>query len=201
MAQTIVQPWLQPEQVQLPLYFPYVVDEAELQVAWKQAASQVWEVLATGQDVAFVSEGDINFFSTFTYLAQTLQAWHPDVQIEAVPGITSPLAAAAALGLPLAIASQRVTILPAMHTVANLETALQTADVLVLMKVSSVYDQVWPVLQRYGLLQRSYIVERATLPDQKIYRDLCDRPSLELPYFSLLIVQIRPPESGNLFPV
>lgn len=199
MAQTIVQRWLHPKQQQLPLYFPYVLDEGELQQAWQEAAAQVWEVLKLGQDVAFVSEGDISFFSTFTYLAQTLQALHPEVRIEAIPGITSPLAAAAALGIPLAIATQRITILPAMHTVTDLETALHTADVLVLMKVSSVYPQVWQVLQRYDLLQHSYIVERATLPDQKIYKDLSDRPTLDLPYFSLLIVQIRQPDSGNVF--
>ena len=58
------------------------------------------------------------------------------------------------------------------------------------MKVSSVYEQVWQVLQRRGLLGNSWVVERATLPDMIIYSDLGDRPTLKLPYFSLLIVQV-----------
>ena len=57
------------------------------------------------------------------------------------------------------------------------------------MKVSSVYEQVWKVLQQRGLLERSWVVERATLPEQVIYAGLSDRPNLKLPYFSLLIVQ------------
>jgi precorrin-2/cobalt-factor-2 C20-methyltransferase len=140
--------------------------------------------------VAFVSEGDVSFYSTFTYLAQTLQHHHPDVIVQAVPGICSPLAAAAVLGIPLTIRDHRLIVLPALYTVADLETALQNADVVVLMKVSSVYKQVWTVLKQHHLLQHSYIVERATLPDQVIYKDLSDRLNLELPYFSILIVQV-----------
>jgi precorrin-2/cobalt-factor-2 C20-methyltransferase len=189
MAEQIISQWLQPGQIQLALSFPYVQDETVLTQAWKLAAAQVWQYLVQGQDVAFVSEGDISFYSTFTYLAQTLQAAHTEAQVQAVPGICSPLAAAAILGIPLTIRAQRLVILPALYNVAELETGLDYADVLVLMKVSSVYEQVWSVLCRRRLLQRSYVVERATLPQQRVYADLSNYPSLQLPYFSLLIVQ------------
>jgi precorrin-2/cobalt-factor-2 C20-methyltransferase len=58
------------------------------------------------------------------------------------------------------------------------------------MKVSSVYQQVWQVLQQRQLLEYSWVVERATLPEQVIYENLRDRPTLNLPYFSLLIVKV-----------
>jgi precorrin-2/cobalt-factor-2 C20-methyltransferase len=193
VAERTIASWLRPDQVRLALTFPYVQDEAALLQAWQAAAEEVWTYLAQGQDVAFVSEGDVSFYSTFTYLAQTLQQLYPSAIVQTIPGICSPLAAAAALGLPLTIRSQKLTILPALYTVTDLETAIQTADVLVLMKVSSVYEQVWQVLERHHLLQRSYVVERATLPEQVIYADLSDRPQLDLPYFSLLIVQVTPP--------
>jgi precorrin-2/cobalt-factor-2 C20-methyltransferase len=192
IAQRTIAEWLQPHQKQLALHFPYVYDETVLQQAWQAAAATVWQHLAQGDDVAFVSEGDVSFYSTFTYLAQTLQQHHPEAIVQTIPGICSPMAAAAVLGIPLTVQAQRLTILPALYTVAELETALNTSEVLVLMKVSSVYKQVWQVLQRYDLLQSSYVVERATLPDQKIYADLSDRPHLKLPYFSILIVQVRP---------
>lgn len=190
MAQQMITPWLQAEQIHLPLEFPYVQDDRQLQQAWEAAAEQVWHYLKTGQDVAFVSEGDISFYSTFTYLAQTLQHLYPEAVVQAIPGVCSPLAAASVLGIPLTVRSQRLTILPALYTVADLETALDTAEVVVLMKVSSVYAQIWPVLQRRGLLKRSWVVQRATWPDQVIYADLSDRPDLKLPYFSLLMVQV-----------
>lgn len=190
MAEQIIAQWLQPHQVRLALTFPYVQEEAELIHAWQIAAAQVWQYLSDGQDVAFFSEGDISFYSTFTYLAQTLQAAHPEAQVQSIPGICSPMAAASVLGIPLTVRAQRLVILPALYSVSELETVLDQADVLVLMKVSSVYEQVWSVLYQRRLLQRSYVVERATLPQQRIYADLSNYPSLQLPYFSLLIVQV-----------
>lgn len=196
IAERIVQEWLQPEQVHLALDFPYVQDAKTLTEAWQEAAEQVWQYLARGQDVAFVSEGDVSFYSTFTYLAQTVLHSHPEVEVQTIPGVCSPLAATAALGIPLTIWNQRLMILPALHAVADLETAIATADVIVLLKVSSVYEQVWDVLNRHGLLKQSYVVERATLPEQVIYADLSDRPQLKLPYFSLLIVQVHRADLG-----
>ena len=192
LAATIVSPWLSAEQKQLPLYFPYVQNEQVLLAAWQKAAATVWQYLQQGKDVAFACEGDVSFYSSFTYLAQTIQRSHPEVIIETVPGVSSPMAAASALGLPLTVREQKLAVLPALYAVGELENALGWADVVVLMKVSSVYQQVWQVLQRHNLLASSYVVERATLPNQIIYQDLHDRPNLQLPYFSLLIVKKTP---------
>ena len=190
MAQAIVAQWLGSHQVQLPLTFPYVQDMVTLTQAWQIAAEQVWHYLQLGQDVAFVCEGDVSFYSTFTYLAQMLQQLHPESVVQTVPGVCSPMAAASVLGMPLAVRQERLAVLPALYNVGELETILDWADVVVLMKVSSVYPDVWEVLQRRQLLEHAFVVERATLPEQVIYEDLRDRPALKLPYFSLLIVKV-----------
>lgn len=195
VAEQIVQDWLQPHQVRLGLDFPYVQDDQVLERAWQQAAQQVWSYLAQGQDVAFVSEGDVSFYSTFSYLSQALHQYQPQVQIETVPGVCSPLAAAAALGVPLTRRGDRLVILPALYTVAELEAVLDWADVVVLLKVSSVYPQVWSVLARRHLLHQSWVVERATLPQQIIHDNLQAQPELQLPYFSLMIIQVQPSET------
>ncbi|MBE7380778.1 MAG: precorrin-2 C(20)-methyltransferase [Leptolyngbya sp. SIO1E4] len=187
MAQNIVAAWLQPDQVQLPLYFPYVQDATLLEAAWKTAADQVWPYLARGEDVVFATEGDASFYSTFTYLAQTLQHHHPEVVVHTVPGVCSPLAAAAILGEPLALQAQRLTVLPALYTLTDLDVALDHADVVVLMKVATVYPTVWKILQRRQLLHRSRVIVRASQFNQEIYRTLENYPTLQLPYFSLLI--------------
>jgi precorrin-2/cobalt-factor-2 C20-methyltransferase len=197
IAQQIVAQWLHPEQVQLSLHFPYVQDLAELTQAWQTAADQVWVYLQQGQDVAFVCEGDVSFYSTFTYLAQTLQQCYPSAQVEAIPGVCSPLAAAASLGIPLSLRAQKIAVLPAFYNVEELEAAVQWAEVIVLLKVSSVYSQVWQILQTRQLLDRSYVVEWATTPKQMIHKDLRDRPHLDLSYFSLLIVQVSESNDCN----
>lgn len=196
-AERIIAPWSIPEQKMLPLNFPYVPDLDVLVRAWHEAAQQVWQYLERGEDVAFACEGDISFYGTFGYLAQTLQQLHPEVVIEIVPGVSSPLAAAAMLGLPLTARDQRLAVLPAIYTMGELKSVLQWADVLVLMKVSSVYQQVWQVLEEHRLLRRAVAVENVTLPEQKIYTDLYARPTLKLSYFSLLIVQVRDPVLAN----
>jgi precorrin-2/cobalt-factor-2 C20-methyltransferase len=190
MAEQIVGEWLGSHQLKLALTFPYVQDTLTLTRAWQTAAEQVWHYLQLGQDVAFVCEGDVSFYSTFTYLAQMLQQLHPESIVQAVPGVCSPMAAASVLGMPLTVRQERLAVLPALYNVGELETILDWADVVVLMKVSSVYQQVWQVLQRRQLLEYSWVVERATLPEQVIYENLRDRPTLNLPYFSLLIVKV-----------
>lgn len=188
-AQQIVSQWLTPNQVQLALTFPYVQEMSVLNSAWELAAQQVWHYLNQGEDVAFACEGDSSFYSTFTYLAQTLQKLHPEASVQIIPGVCSPLAVAAVLGLPLTLRQEKLVILPALYTVGELEAVLNWADVVVLMKVSSVYAQVWQVLQQRDLLNTSWVVEKATLPQQVIYSELRSHPNLQLNYFSLLIVQ------------
>lgn len=188
VAEQIVAPWLSADQQRLPLAFPYVLDAQQLEAAWQRAAESVWPYLQTG-DVVFACEGDISFYSTFSYLAQSLQQQQPTAKIEAIAGVSSPMAAAAALGIPLTCQSERLVVLPALYTVNELAAALDWAEVVVLMKVGSVYAEVWQILAQHQRLERSYVVENATRANQKIYAGLQDHPHLQLPYFSLLIVQ------------
>ena len=180
IAQRIITPWLQSHQTLLPLKFPYVQDERELNQAWETAAKTVLAYLQTGEDVTFACEGDVSFYSTFTYLAQTVQKLDASVTVETMPGVCSPMAAAAALGIPLTTRSQRLMILPTLYHLDELETALNTAEVVVLMKFSSLYRQIWELLAQKGLLASSQIVERATMPEQVVYQNLRDRANLSL---------------------
>ena len=188
IAQAITATLRQPHQTHLSLYFPYVHVATELELAWQEAARQVWAHLSQGQDVVFATEGDASFYSTFTYLAQTLHQQHPEVVIETVPGVCSPLAAAALLGQPLTSLDQRLAILPALYALSEFEIALEHNDVVVLMKVASVYVEVWQILKRRSLLEKSCVVVRATQAGETIYQGLEAYPALQLPYFSLLIV-------------
>lgn len=190
VAEKIITPWLRPQQKKIPLNFPYVQEQNVLEKAWEVAAETLWTYLTQGQDVVFACEGDISFYSTFTYLAQNLQKQHPEAKIERIPGVCSPMAACSALGIPLTVRKQRLVVLPALYTMSELEKALDWAEVVVLMKVSSVYESVWKILADRNLLKNAYIVEKASHIDEKIYRDLAQSPNLQLSYFSILIIQV-----------
>jgi len=190
VAERIIQPWLTEKQKKLPLNFPYVLDENLLEKAWQVAAEIIWPYLQKGEDIVFACEGDVSFYSTFTYLAETLKKQHPEVEIIRIPGVCSPMAAAASLGIPLTIRQQKLAVLPALYNVNELEKALDWAEAIVLMKVSSVYETVWKMLQKRDLLKNAWIVEKATTTEEKIYRDLENHPYLKLSYFSVLIIQV-----------
>ena len=189
IAQNIIERWLQPQQQILPLKFPYTQDGEILQAAWSEAADKVWHYLVQGVNIAFACLGDVSFYSTFTYLAQALERSHPEAKIETVPGVCSPMAIASALKIPLTVNHQRLAILPALHTIKELEIALDWAEMVVLLKVSSVYQQVWQILEQRNLLNSSYIVEKATFAEQKIYDNLTNYPQLKLSYFSIMLIR------------
>ena len=191
IAQRIIQSWLHPQQELLPLDFPYIKSEIELKAAWHKAAEKVWQYLNQGVDICFACLGDISFYSTFTYLAQTIQVQHPMVKIVTVPGVCSPMAIASVLGIPLTVSQQRLAILPAMYSIQELEKTLSWAEVVVLLKVNSVYEQVWQILQQRNLLSTSCIVEKVTFPEQKVYRDLTNYPRLNLSYFSIMLIKTQ----------
>src|SRR3569832_911022 len=78
----------------LGLVFPMTKDQAALDREWNKTAELIWQHLQAGQDIAFVTEGDPNLYSTFIHMARLIQKLHPEVPIRSVPGISSVLGAA-----------------------------------------------------------------------------------------------------------
>ncbi|MEO0376691.1 MAG: precorrin-2 C(20)-methyltransferase [Cyanobacteria bacterium P01_A01_bin.17] len=191
IAEQIIESWIRPSQHRLPLSFPYVQEQSILERAWHRAAEQVGQFLKEGRDVTFACEGDVSFYSTFTYLSQAVRALYPQARVETIPGICSPMAAAAAVGLPLTVQRDRLAILPALYRLEDLTAVMAWAEVIVMMKVGSVYQEVWSLLDQAQLLTHSYVVVQASTTQQQIYQNLQNYPQLELPYFSLLIIHVR----------
>jgi precorrin-2/cobalt-factor-2 C20-methyltransferase len=86
------------------LDFPMTRDEEELREAWREAAAAIAPSARDGT-VAFVTLGDPNVYSTFGHLRRTLEAFHPDVDLEVVPGVSALTAFATALGVEVAAGS------------------------------------------------------------------------------------------------
>ncbi len=172
----------------LPVTFAFSHD-AEITVqCWQQAVQQLLIPLKQGLDVAFVCEGDSSFYSTFTYLAQGL-ADQPEVAIQVIPGVCSPCAAAAAVGMPLVQQTERLLVIPAFQGWEGVAAALTHAEVIVLLKMAGRYPEIWQGLKTHHLLSASYVVEWVGWPQQKIYRDLEPHPHLQLSYFSLMVIR------------
>lgn len=82
------------------LDFPMTSDEERLRTAWREAAAEI-APQARESDVAFVTLGDPNVYSTFGHLRRTLDAFYPDVAVEIIPGISAMTAFTTALGVEI----------------------------------------------------------------------------------------------------
>lgn len=162
---------------------------------WVDAAEHVAEVLRSGQDAAFITEGDPALYSTFVYLQVAVAERCPEARVEIVSGVSSISAAAARTLFPLALGEERIAILPATYDPAFLERALEAFDTVVLLKVNRVLDQLISILEQHNLLEGAVLVERCGTPRERIVRDVGSLRGQRMNYFSLLLVRksgVRP---------
>ncbi|MCK4912014.1 MAG: precorrin-2 C(20)-methyltransferase [Thermodesulfovibrionales bacterium] len=140
-----------------------------------------------GRDAVFITLGDPVLYSTFFHLMDAVSSLDEGVSVEIVPGVSSVMAAGAAAGQALALASDRVAILPATYG-QGLERALKEFDTVVLMKTHRVMDEVKGLLREMGLMERAWYVARAGLPEE-VVKPLSELREDELDYFSIVIVR------------
>jgi precorrin-2/cobalt-factor-2 C20-methyltransferase len=159
---------------------------------WDQAAEVVGQVLQSGQDAAFITEGDPLLYSTFIHLKRALVERLPEAAVQVVPGVSSVTAAAARALFPLALTDERVAILPATYDPEYLQQTLRAFDTVVLLKVNRVLDRIIAILEACGLLKNAVLIERCGTSHERIVYDLASLRGQRLNYFSLILVRTGP---------
>jgi precorrin-2/cobalt-factor-2 C20-methyltransferase len=91
--------------------------------------------------------------------------------------------------MPLAMAAERLAILPATYEADQLRRTLQEFDCTVLMKVSRVFDQVYALLVELGLERQGVFIRRVGSHEEEVITDLACLVGKKLDYLSLLIVR------------
>ena len=188
-ALEIAKAHLRPEQVVVRLHFPMVRDVAVRRRHRQQAADQVAAELRRGRNVAFLTEGDPLLHSTFAYLLEYLPGGLP---VTVVPGVSSVMAASAAIGAPLVMGEERLALVPAtFEEVADLHVLFAAFDTVVLLKVHRVMGDVLAVLAALDLLGQAVLVERASHEAMRVVRDLALPAGAPPHYLSLMVVYSR----------
>jgi precorrin-2/cobalt-factor-2 C20-methyltransferase len=180
------------------LLFPMTHDVEKLARHWLKAAETVRDLLATGQDVLFLVEGDASTYASFCYLARVLRELDSAAQIDIVPGVTSFNAACARLQMPLSEQDDTIAIVPAAYGIAAVEKMLDDFDTLVLMKVKPLLDDLIDLLARRGLLAHSRFIEKAGSPEERIVHDVAALKGSKVNYLSLLLVKNPERERGEM---
>ncbi|WP_134684026.1 precorrin-2 C(20)-methyltransferase [Brevibacillus migulae] len=177
------------EKEMLGLVFPMTKDQEVLEQEWARATAQVWEQLRQGKDVAFVTEGDPLFYSTFIHMMRIMQETHPEVPIRSIPGVSSFLGAASRLGLPLADGDEQIGIIPATEDREAMRTALVQHDCVVFLKVAKVLDMVLELLEEMDLLHKAAVATKVTSTEEVVWTDVRQLAGAELGYLTLMVVR------------
>lgn len=187
LALAISEPYLSKDLQIKQRHFPMVVDRESKEEKWKDIANEIISDVQHGYKVGFITLGDPMVYSTYSYLIELIGS---QIDTQTIPGITSYNSMAASLGIPLVMDEESFAVLPATAEQDKLEAALQIHETLVIMKVANHLDVILPLLAKYDLLDKTYLVSKASTQEQTICHGLTGLSSNEkLSYFTTMLVK------------
>jgi precorrin-2/cobalt-factor-2 C20-methyltransferase len=200
-ARRIVDGMLAPGVVEYPMEYPVTTEIPFDSPDYIDALARFYDDwanrlvdLARSFDVVVLCEGDPFFYGSFMHLFTRLQG---RVEIEVVPGITGMTGCWHATGMPITWGDDVMTVLMGTLPEADLVRHMQTSEALVVMKTGRNLPRVRRALAQAGRLEQAWLVERGTMPEQRVAR-LMDVDDADCPYFAIVLVHGhgRRPELG-----
>ncbi|MEM9924632.1 MAG: precorrin-2 C(20)-methyltransferase [Cyanobacteria bacterium P01_D01_bin.50] len=182
-ARSIVAEFLQDSQIEIPIVLPFKLEESA-QPFYDNAAEELAKYLNQGQDVAVLCEGDPFFYGSFMYIYNRLSQ---RFATEVIPGISSIMASAAMIGLPLTYRNDVFMVLSGILPGKVLIEKLKVADAAVIIKLGRNFSKVKQVLEELGLIERAKYIEYATRENQRIL-SVDEVEAGSIPYFSLIVI-------------
>lgn len=140
--------------------------------------------LAQTEDVLVLCEGDPFFYGSFMHLHNRLQGRVP---VDVIPGITGMTGCWTATDTPITWGDDVLVVLMGTLPEEDLVRHMQTADALVIMKTGRNLPKVRRALAASGKLDAAWLVERGTMPNQRIAK-LADVAGADCPYFAIVLV-------------
>lgn len=167
-------------------HFPMVKDlEAKVR-SWQEIADEIAVNVQTGKNVGFLTLGDPSVYSTFSYIAELLRG---RVEIQTIAGISSFSQIAANLSTPLMLDDETLEVIPATANSAQLAEAIDLNNNVVIMKIATNFAKIYQILKDRDLLNKTIVVENASMAGQK-EKVLADYSVDDrLPYFSTALLK------------
>jgi len=185
-ARRIVAEWLVPAQREIAVRFPMRPGPPPAEI-YERAAAEIAAVLAAGQDVAYLCQGDPLFYGSFAGLLQALPGRCPVV---VVPGVSSPSACAAAAAMPLVQRDEALAVIPATLPEAELARRIAAADAAAIVKLGRHFLKLRRILEKLRLLDAALYVEHASWPSERVMPLAAVDPA-GVPYFATALVRRR----------
>ncbi|MFH0300891.1 precorrin-2 C(20)-methyltransferase [Bradyrhizobium sp. 31Argb] len=140
--------------------------------------------LALAVDVVVLCEGDPYFYGSFMHLHAGLRG---RVEIEVIAGIPGMAGCWNVVGQPIALGDDVTTVLMGTMAEDELERRMRNSDALVVMKTGRNLQKVRRALASAGRLNDAWLVERGTMPGERVAR-LVDVEETDCPYFAIVLV-------------
>ena len=190
-ARCIVEGLLAPDVREYPMEYPVTTelpfDSPEytdvLARFYDQWAQRLAEI-AREADVVVLCEGDPFLYGSFMHLHIRLQG---RAVVEVIAGIPGMVGCWNAVGMPIALGDDVMTVLMGTLPEAELTSRARGSDALVIMKTGRNLAKVRRALAAAGRLGDAWLIERGTMPGQRVAR-LGDVDPAECPYFAIVLV-------------
>jgi len=126
------------EETFVPVNVPMSKDRSHAEKAYADLFVMLQNDVKEGKQISVVSEGDISFFSTFSYLLDDFAS--NNIDFEMVPGVPAFILGGSVGKLPLVTQKDKLLVAPDLENKEELESLLKENQTVVLMKISKVRD-------------------------------------------------------------
>jgi precorrin-2/cobalt-factor-2 C20-methyltransferase len=145
------------------------------------------ERLAREDNVVVLCEGDPFFYGSFMHLYSRLQG---RTEIDVIAGIPGMAGCWNVVGQPIAIGDDVMTVLMGTLPEEELNRRVNSEDALVIMKTGRNLAKIRRALQAAGRLDQAWLIERGTMPGERVAR-LKEIEPTDCPYFAIVLVHGR----------
>ncbi|MBV9562577.1 MAG: precorrin-2 C(20)-methyltransferase [Bradyrhizobium sp.] len=190
-ARRIVEGMLRPDVREYPMEYPVTTELAVDSAEYARLLADFYDAwadrlarLVQECDLVVLCEGDPFFYGSFMHLYARLQG---RVAIDVVAGIPGMAGCWSAIGEPIALGNDVMTVLMGTLPEAELEQRVGTSDAVVIMKTGRNLAKIRRALAAAGRLDQAWLVERGSMPDQRVAR-LKDVDTADCPYFAIVLV-------------
>jgi precorrin-2/cobalt-factor-2 C20-methyltransferase len=190
-ARRIVEGMLASDVTEYPMEYPVTTEIAFDSAEYVQLLAGFYDEwaervarLARGVDVVVLCEGDPYFYGSFMHLHTRLQG---RAEIEVIAGIPGMVGCWNGVGQPIALGDDVTTVLMGTLAEDDLERRMRDSDALVIMKTGRNLAKVRRALAAAGRLDDAWLVERGTMPGERVVR-LAEIDAADCPYFAIVLV-------------
>lgn len=171
------------------LSFQMSNNENEKEELWNGNTEIILSELEKGKNVAFLTLGDSMTYSTYGYLMKIIQKAKPEINIETIPGITSYLAAASALNIPLVEGDESLLITSGARGGQELRKYSESVENVVLLKTYRNVKDINDALEEANLIKNSRGITKVGREGQGFYNDVRELENLKPDYWSLIVAK------------